>query len=87
MLRASVASLPESIEIKPGKIRLKFKAPIEAFQPLYYLNLALHSDIASFERSQRTPRIFNYLDIQPDIRMFRYPDIWDGGQGNLLRYL
>jgi hypothetical protein len=67
MLRASVASLPESIEIKTGEIRLKFTDPIEALQLLYHLGLALHNDIAPFERSQRSPRLFNYLDIQPDI--------------------
>jgi hypothetical protein len=62
ILGASVASLPESIEIKPGEIRLRlrFTDPIGVLQLLYHLGLALRNGIASFERSQRAPQIFRY---------------------------
>lgn len=67
MLMATVASLPDSIEIALGEIRVRFTDTTEALQLLYQLGLALHNDIASFEHTQHSPQIFRYPDIQPDI--------------------
>jgi hypothetical protein len=79
MLMMTVASLPDSIDIAPGEIRVTFSDTTEALQMLYQLSLALHNDMDSFERTRQSSQISGYPA--------RYLDIWDESHGNLLRYL
>jgi hypothetical protein len=86
-LHATIGSLPSSIQIEHGEIKVRFQDSIEALQLLYRLGLALRNGLASPEPTQHPWRasagLSGQQDIQicaqifdyPDIQISRYPDI------------
>jgi hypothetical protein len=89
-LHATIGSLPSSIQIEHGEIKVRFQDSIEALQLLYRLGLA-RNGLASPEPTQHPWRasagLSGQQDIQIYVQIFEYVNIQISEHRNLPRYL